>query len=80
MGSFASGISRMFTPPTPPGGGPAPPGPPSLADPSIAAVGARTRARLAARGGMGFGDTLKTGAGGVPKPATTNAALTGGTS
>jgi hypothetical protein len=52
--------------------------PPSMADARIAGMGAAARARLASVGGMGFGSTLKTGAGGAPAAPTTKATLTGG--
>jgi len=57
-------------PPPPP---PAPPAPPSIASTSVQAAGAAVRAAAAAAGGTvpGFGNTVSTGAGGAPAPATT---------
>lgn len=52
--------------------------PPSMADPSIAAIGARARARLAALGGMGLGGTIKSAPQGAANPAVTKAMLSAG--
>lgn len=75
----ANTFRNMFTLPRPPMPDVPPAAtPPTLADPSVAAIGARARARLAALGGMGFGGTVKTSSQGAQAPEVTKAILSGG--
>ncbi len=62
--------------PPPPPLPPPPPHPATMADPSVRLAGQQAAMEAAAAGGAGFGDTIKTGSLGAPKPNVTRGAET----
>jgi hypothetical protein len=65
-------------PPPPPSAPPPPPHPATMGSAAVQQAGQQAAAGAAAASGMGFGDTIKTGTLGAPKPATTGTDLLGG--
>ena len=69
--SFLMGSPPAAPPPPAP-----PPSPPTLAKGSVQLAGQQAALEAAAASGQGFGDTIKTGSLGAPKPDTTSGGAT----